>query len=201
MAWNGNTPTSVGKTVRRCAASQGRGKHPHERGEDEGRIPISMRNSETPPRAWGRRLVAGRGCGKVGNTPTSVGKTPAAFNVYNALGKHPHERGEDAVGIIAFGHTAETPPRAWGRPEEAEMKVSSGGNTPTSVGKTYSTTSTAQLSWKHPHERGEDHWTGMQKEPPIETPPRAWGRLLAIRARHITHRNTPTSVGKTPRPW
>ena len=51
---DGNTPTSVGKTI--CHGIDGGifRKHPHERGEDTTFRPALPCRRETPPRAWGR---------------------------------------------------------------------------------------------------------------------------------------------------
>ena len=114
----------------------------------------------------------------IGNTPTSVGKTPAESKamamqvetpprawgrpeVNNAkmvgLEKHPHERGEDGFGAVVNGDAVETPPRAWGRLRTAQKNTRSRR----------------------------------------ETPPRAWGRLNYQASVEGVLRNTPTSVGKT----
>jgi len=50
---------------------------------------------------------------------------------------------------------------------------------------------------KHPHERGEDWQTLRRLGIQWETPPRAWGRLLAAQRDAAGGGNTPTSVGKT----
>ena len=54
-----------------------------------------------------------------------------------AVGKHPHERGEDMGKALLTILGLETPPRAWGR-----LRLSGWGNFDTE---------------KHPHERGEDY--------------------------------------------
>ena len=71
----GNTPTGVGKTHGITEHDQQSQKHPHGRGEDtlhEGQPGL---NGETPPRAWGRRILGCSGHGVCRNTPTGVGKT------------------------------------------------------------------------------------------------------------------------------
>ena len=50
---------------------------------------------------------------------------------------------------------------------------------------------------KHPHERGEDRCFKTPQAQRLETPPRAWGRLLLLLLSILTSGNTPTSVGKT----
>ncbi len=54
-------------------------------------------------------------------------------------------------------------------------------------------------TWKHPHERGEDACHRQRRHAHVETPPRAWGRHPHQDSGAAARRNTPTSVGKTPR--
>ena len=113
-------------------------------------------------------------------------------------GKHPHKRGEDGQRAPSQDHSSETPPQAWGRPCLREPGEQSGGNTPTSVGKTSALGARNRNSWKHPHKRGED-----SSFPPLscilaETPPQAWGRRPVRKSLIDNGGNTPTSVGKTP---
>ena len=152
---------------------------------------------ETPPRAWGRR--AGCSCRRTQNrnTPTGVGKTVQAI-IDDVMGKkHPHGRGEDRRGVGDGWRVAETPPRAWGRLLGVNPTYLSAGNTPTGVGKTARQARADLGAQKHPHGRGEDRrrkycWMGS-----LETPPRAWGRLLERLYRANPLGNTPTGVGKT----
>ena len=92
----------------------------------------------------------------------------------------------------------ETPPRAWGRLNALPPARKLLRNTPTSVGKTWSTAPRSLQPWKHPHERGEDYVSSQYDEPGGETPPRAWGRRIDFNGSTVAGRNTPTSVGKTP---
>ena len=55
----------------------------------------------------------------------------------------------------------------------------------------------AALNKKHPHVRGEDPSRSSSRAAKGETPPRAWGRLLAFRFGIRHSGNTPTCVGKT----
>ena len=73
-----------------------------------------------------------------------------------------------------------TPPRAWGRLSTLCHPGRGQGNTPTSVGKTQQGLQTQALNRKHPHERGEDNLLTVACEWYVETPPRAWGRLICI---------------------
>ena len=93
----------------------------------------------------------------------------------------------------------ETPPRAWGRPVIGFQATRSEGNTPTGVGKTVPPSGACAAGRKHPHGRGEDHSLLARRGALLETPPRAWGRLMEGWCRAVTKRNTPTGVGKTVR--
>ena len=70
----GNTPTSVGKTQRSWAMRTRPWKHPHGRGEDDAFNFVNVRRMETPPRAWGRRVLQILIPVPLRNTPTGVGK-------------------------------------------------------------------------------------------------------------------------------
>ncbi len=91
----------------------------------------------------------------------------------------------------------ETPPRAWGRPSGDSHLLALAGNTPTGVGKTASPVKGWAPSQKHPHGRGEDLRTTVINGQYLETPPRAWGRLVGRVQRWLPLGNTPTGVGKT----
>ena len=151
-----NTPTSVGKTGRSLAWTPKKWKHPHERGEDNASLRVKVASLETPPRAWGRPAPAAPPAKPCRNTPTSVGKTSLCRISGTRPWKHPHERGEDARRLKPQHISEETPPRAWGRPVGRGGRAVPGGNTPTSVGKTWSAPACRPGARKHPHERGED---------------------------------------------
>ena len=119
------------------------------------------------------------------------------FSIDVLDGKHPHVRGEDTTYQQVQVADQETPPRAWGRlygnPGTSEQQR----NTPTCVGKTIHQHSLCLFQKKHPHVRGEDFHPRHDHFPPVETPPRAWGRLRNTVEVSHEHRNTPTCVGKT----
>ena len=172
-----NTPTSVGKTVSVWDTDATGRKHPHERGEDLVVGCCTHKVQETPPRAWGRQFADWDAEMLRGNTPTSVGKTKKDHQSRENSGKHPHERGEDRAADVCYCAAWETPPRAWGRRYPSMTVQGPFGNTPTSVGKTFTRGSRIVHTQKHPHERGEDS--------PF------WSWLFGCLG------NTPTSVGKT----
>ncbi len=196
LAWR-NTPTCVGKTYRLFHQQLAIEKHPHVRGEDDNPFPRVILNRETPPRAWGRPARQALLSSTRRNTPTCVGKTPAQRSRQSCHRKHPHVRGEDVVLAKDGGHTAETPPRAWGRPSALDAFTDSNGNTPTCVGKTLPAASRHTSTRKHPHVRGEDALQTSEETNQGETPPRAWGRPPEPLRQRAGCRNTPTCVGKT----
>ena len=71
------------------------------------------------------------------------------------------------------------------------------GNTPTGVGKTAAGQNAPVVRRKHPHGRGEDTRCHFFGHTGLETPPRAWGRLVKMGNAGYELRNTPTGVGKT----
>ena len=151
-----NTPTCVGKTDGCVGSPRARRKHPHVRGEDTCACTPMAPQSETPPRAWGRRHRWQRQRDAAGNTPTCVGKTSESDWRPWVARKHPHVRGEDDYKREAQHFAPETPPRAWGRPARPGCGRCCAGNTPTCVGKTGTECRQVADKWKHPHVRGED---------------------------------------------
>ena len=156
---------------------------------------------ETPPRAWGRHVPAQLAglCGR--NTPTGVGKTQPTRASARGVKKHPHGRGEDRQTAAHAQGLPETPPRAWGRLAAPRTTTPTVRNTPTGVGKTVGLREPRVAVGKHPHGRGEDILSCLLTVAGWETPPRAWGRRRWVHADREGLGNTPTGVGKTPRPW
>ncbi len=195
-----NTPTCVGRTggCPRCGSRLG--KHPHVRGEDlSGRV-LSSPTRETPPRAWGGRFFLPCWHCPPGNTPTCVGRTAGGGAAGRIWKKHPHVRGEDPLARPAGRQPAETPPRAWGGPQLGNLQHGRARNTPTCVGRTGCRAWISPSRRKHPHVRGED-WIWPNRGPGFtETPPRAWGGLRQVEPGRTRAGNTPTCVGRTPRP-
>ena len=152
----GNTPTGVGKTSDLSQHRYHQRKHPHGRGEDHVFHDHSTKRRETPPRAWGRPLMALEEKKEIGNTPTGVGKTIREYQKAQTAKKHPHGRGEDSSGRYKNQQPLETPPRAWGRRPRQPLLVRTGRNTPTGVGKTVTAGKKSETPKKHPHGRGED---------------------------------------------
>lgn len=176
------------KTEQMSARAQKRGKQPHVRGEDFLCLPPRKPAMETPPRVWGRHLLAHTPDGSGGNTPTCVGKTIAAARESGISRKHPHVRGEDGFGGFVTDTLIETPPRAWGRLQAVLTLFLRDRTTPTCVGKTSSSFEIGIVRWKHPHVRGEDWEANPWVWVIEETPPRAWGRHQHIvKEREFNH--------------
>ena len=192
-----NTPTGVGKTRQKQMLKNPRKKHPHGRGEDRDAVWGTGYQIETPPRAWGRLPSCSATCRLSRNTPTGVGKTWAPGTCPSTQQKHPHGRGEDAGTTRTSRRTAETPPRAWGRPIITSSPANKPRNTPTGVGKTRPSAGLFFTRQKHPHGRGEDVESGQVGFFFVETPPRAWGRRGTGYQTLGDVGNTPTGVGKT----
>ena len=106
------------------------------RGEDAKKREKAIKEEETPPHAWGRRVYSDHVAIIKRNTPTCVGKTFLAALVLYLLQKHPHMRGEDETTKWRDGKYPETPPHAWGRRWPLFRIQYETGNTPTCVGKT-----------------------------------------------------------------
>ena len=115
LSHGGNTPTCVGKTRARDKRQKSTQKHPHMRGEDQGKLPFFLFFSETPPHAWGRPAAGQDRRAVHGNTPTCVGKTGNNVSEPVHEWKHPHMRGEDQKRSTPQASRVETPPHAWGR--------------------------------------------------------------------------------------
>ena len=75
IPWIRNTPTCVGKTIKKAKVKAHDEKHPHVRGEDQRSKNGAGARKETPPRAWGRRPPTTLCKEQDRNTPTCVGKT------------------------------------------------------------------------------------------------------------------------------
>ena len=112
--------------------------------------------------------------------------------------KHPHGRGEEIFILVFARVSPETPPRAWGRGSQSGKRENPRRNTPTCVGKSFSSPGNVRRNRKHPHVRGEDLRSSSRPIFSSETPPRAWGRADSSSSVLLVARNTPTGVGKRP---
>ena len=133
---------------------------------------------ETPPRAWRRPKPHSKNRFFRRNTSTSVEKTVPATACWKKRWKHLHERGEDDSGSESLVIFIETPPRAWRRLWLRMFLHGQARNTSTSVEKTFKIIALECMHKKHLHERGEDLFLLTVERDPVETPPRAWRRLI-----------------------
>ena len=113
-------------------------------------------------------------------TPTCVGKTRGPARAWPPVAVHPHVRGEDISGRFACTPADGSPPRAWGRRRHLACKRHGRRFTPTCVGKTFRSPSRHASRAVHPHVRGEDSWLRSSVFFTAGSPPRAWGRHIAL---------------------
>ena len=101
--------------------------------------------------------------------------------------------GKNVRDVLTLG----SPPRAWGRPEAQTSRRLASRFTPTCVGKTHLAPTRCATCSVHPHVRGEDRCACANNHSRPGSPPRAWGRPPSLAGLTVTHRFTPTCVGKT----
>ncbi len=106
-------------------------------------------------------------------------------------------RGEYLGSPVSTCASLETPPRAWGIRRFHMAGWSWSGNTPTFVGNTFNDWLRFSTKRKHPHVRGEYLLDSPHTYSSLETPPRAWGRVVGIAKGLFRQGNTSTCVGKT----
>ncbi|MGC0319061.1 hypothetical protein QBC98_007585 [Kitasatospora acidiphila] len=192
-----NTPTSVGRTSRASRSGTPRSEHPHVGGEDALLSNPRTSGIGTPPRRWGGLACEHPDNPQIRNTPTSVGRTHRPTPPPEPGPEHPHVGGEDLHPVLDALRPRGTPPRRWGGLPEALALVLGPRNTPTSVGRTTSSTRCSSASAEHPHVGGEDRWCSVPRRLGRGTPPRRWGGRVGHQRHQPPHRNTPTSVGRT----
>ena len=188
------------------------------RGENSSRAVTRRLAFGTPPHAWGKRHAAQSPEPLNRYTPTCVGKTLPDVTACEAFKVHPHMRGENVDEHQHRRAADGTPPHAWGKLYSDSNSSALIRYTPTCVGKTagarcraaritvhphmrgengkwYEKTSTDEV---HPHMRGENAQTRSYFGRQDGTPPHAWGKHCGKQITRISHRYTPTCVGKTP---
>ncbi len=150
--------------------------HPHVRGDDESLRRQHLKRAGSPPRAWGRSHVDALFGPIERFTPTCVGTMHAVRNGQNLHSVHPHVRGDDFGYRLLVLHCRGSPPRAWGRSIRDMPNGSLERFTPTCVGTIIPTSLPASSPAVHPHVRGDDIFTELEKNLSGGSPPRAWGR-------------------------
>ncbi len=151
----------------------------------------------SPPRAWGQRAlqhVSGR---SPRFTPTGVGTTESLTYSFPSPSVHPHGRGDNAASVSQPGALTGSPPRAWGQQFPLRKKIAGERFTPTGVGTTSRRSLPKCLKAVHPHGRGDNYDTQLDRATKLGSPPRAWGQHNRSDSRAATHRFTPTGVGTT----
>ena len=175
-AWNGITPTCVGKRrdlAYRIYVSE---DHPHLRGEKLFSFLANNRHEGSPPLAWGKAWVDYGEGSTVGITPTCVGKSsgrkPAAKNPED----HPHLRGEKFAQKSWTSTDTGSPPLAWGKAVSISFCEKKMGITPTCVGKSAAQRLCRLMERDHPHLRGEKPRLQSLQDVIKGSPPLAWGK-------------------------
>ncbi len=191
------TPTRVGKTRWPGCRASPSAVHPHAGGENcaAQHAPLLIRGS--PPRVWGKPLVAAAVSASVRFTPTRVGKTGDAYDLFVHLAVHPHACGENRRSRVVILHASGSPPRVWGKllfahiahPSTPVHPHACGENsfsrisltpllrfTPTRVGKTPLGLCQNTARAVHPHACGENSVGALSKHSASGSPPRVWGK-------------------------
>ena len=194
---DGTIPTGVGKTGGRRRGLQGRGDHPHGRGENSRRPLLGCPLGGPSPRAWGKQPFRTPIQVDGGTIPTGVGKTWSTTSTHGTGRDHPHGRGENHITAVRSRSIAGPSPRAWGKPSQVRWPCRCPRTIPTGVGKTFGSSGDKSRYSDHPHGRGENE---RMPDCPSKTrgpSPRAWGKLLHKRPFSRASGTIPTGVGKT----
>ena len=137
------TPTRVGTTRFIRHLSPPGAVHPHARGDNTGMALSGSFIPGSPPRAWGQLALPAKARLLERFTPTRVGTTTPSRAVPACISVHPHARGDNAGAPWITRPYNGSPPRAWGQPNNAQLKITSNRFTPTRVG-------TTRISLSHP---------------------------------------------------
>ena len=130
------------------------------------------------------------------NTSTCVEKIVYVYEFETDDEKHLHVRGEDRSTVRRSACVKETPPRAWRRLRNKNGTMGNYGNTSTCVEKISLVITAPSSSQKHLHVRGEDWSIAGGRCRRLETPPRAWRRLVRVTLLLAWVGNTSTCVEK-----
>jgi len=171
----------VGKTRTCWRTWTGRPVHPHACGEDRPRLVHKAPYCGSPPRVWGRPLLAMRVYQLIRFTPTRVGKTNEGSRRWPTNTVHPHACGEDMSIYRASTWGCGSPPRVWGRRVFGGLVFRPVRFTPTRVGKTQAEEGDDKARSVHPHACGEDSAICRCRVSAFGSPPRVWGRPVWLR--------------------
>ena len=191
------TPTCVGTTPGLLWGRRQLPIHPHVRGDNNFIRDPEDWEVDSPPRAWGQQDDVWNGIADYRFTPTCVGTTAPTSSGKPEQPIHPHVRGDNrGVSPDARG-VPDSPPRAWGQPENTVIADYRSRFTPTCVG----TTRVQMPCWVHPaihpHVRGDNRNERRIRPIHLDSPPRAWGQRFRVQRHRVRHRFTPTCVGTT----
>ena len=104
-------------------------------------------------------------------------------------------RGDGGAVVKILVQFTGSPPRAWGRPRSAIRATRPAWFTPTCVGTAHQRFTRRSANSVHPHVRGDGFTVTCRNQGVDGSPPRAWGRQVAIQLSHNAIRFTPTCVG------
>ena len=191
------TPTLVGKTRSIWMTMRMAKVHPHACGENDMHTWQSSGFDGSPPRLWGKPSPSKQHSRRNRFTPTLVGKTLKKSSLCSWTTVHPHACGENPQFRRQIVKQNGSPPRLWGKRQQAGFPIRPYRFTPTLVGKT-STRTVRRPSWPvHPHACGENFDPHRSQTQLAGSPPRLWGKRFLRRLFRLFRRFTPTLVGKT----
>ena len=172
--------------------------HPHGRGDNVRRRCGSGRQDGSPPRAWGQ---CGFPCGRhehdavhphgrgdnhkfmskiicpVRFTPTGVGTMFRGCSETREDSVHPHGRGDNVSIPSRSQRYSGSPPRAWGQFCALAIDTQFIRFTPTGVGTMATKKDEDGMYAVHPHGRGDNGFSQLNRPSVRGSPPRAWGQL------------------------
>ena len=169
--------------------------HPHVRGDGGHRRVHNRLLLGSPPRAWGRLPGLKDSHGVQRFTPTCVGTAVRGRREWRQTAVHPHVRGDGVRSSSYRRSLCGSPPRAWGRRDQQELRHLVERFTPTCVGTAIDRRNYRRPPTVHPHVRGDGISDESTTEGGIGSPPRAWGRLVDLALELLLPRFTPTCVG------
>ncbi len=129
----------------------------------------------SPPRAWGQ-------CARADPA------TPRRL-------VHPHGRGDNTPRLDLGARALGSPPRAWGQLRVSAKIPVIVRFTPMGVGTIRAHSARRASPTVHPHGRGDNASSPMERRGCPGSPPRAWGQSLLLDTNLGLKRFTPTGVG------
>ncbi len=149
----------------------------------------------SPPRAWGRSVVAVAAHNVTRFTPACVGTIALSGRHGSTQTVHPRVRGDDLEWTAQDECLGGSPPRAWGRSGLWVLSLFARRFTPACVGTMWVAARCCVAAPVHPRVRGDDKRIDAEKQIIGGSPPRAWGRSLVGVSQEAAVRFTPACVG------